>query len=58
MVNSSQTADEVQVYNMAGQLVASAQNVQRQQFTGLQQGIYIVEITHANNTQQAKVTVY
>ena len=58
MVNSSQTADEVQVYNMAGQLVASAQNVQRQQFTGLQQGIYIVEITHANNTQQAKVTVF
>lgn len=58
MVNSSQTVDEVQVYNMAGQLVASAQNVQRQQFTGLQQGIYIVEITHANNTQQAKVTVY
>ena len=58
MVNSSQTTDEVQVYNMAGQLVASAQNVQRQQFTGLQQGIYIVEITHANNTQQAKVTVY
>lgn len=58
MVNSSQTADEVQVYNMAGQFVSSAQNVQRQQFTGLQQGIYIVEITHANNTQQAKVTVY
>lgn len=58
MVNSSQTADEVQVYNMAGQLVASAQNVQRQQFTGLQQGIYIVEITHANNTKQAKVTVF
>lgn len=58
MVNSSQTADEVQVYNMAGQLVASAQNVQRQQFTGLQQGIYIVEITHANNTKQVKVTVF
>lgn len=58
MVNSSQMADEVHVYNMAGQLVASAQNVQRQQFTGLQQGIYIVEITHANNTKQAKVTVF
>ena len=58
VVNSSQTAEEMQVYDMAGQLVGSVQNVQRHQFTGLQQGIYIVEITHANNTQQAKVTVY
>lgn len=58
MVNSSQPAEEMQVYDMAGQLVASVQNVQRHQFTGLQQGIYVVKITHANNTKQAKVTVF
>ena len=58
VVNSSQPAEEMQVYDMAGQLVASVQNVQRHQFTGLQQGIYVVKITHANNTKQVKVTVF
>lgn len=58
VVNSSQTAEEMQVYDMAGQLVGSVQNVQRHQFTGLQQGIYVVKITHANNTKQVKVTVF